>query len=455
MKNRMSAILVLSVALLCRVAAAQAPARTPVVPQGAPRVQRDDPSLKTTFVRLGQGANAILVEPITQNDRSHIAVLITHPEHANNFNYFLGLDLPKYGYRAMMLNYYGKEQTYYEFLQPLAAAIKALHAIPGVDKVVLVGHSSGGAELSSYQDVAENGPSACQGADRIYKCDGKGLDNLPKADGLMLIDANTGAPDKTMALNPAVNEHRPRDVDPVLDMYNPKNGYDPATHSAKYSDEFLKKFFAAQGAKANRVIDEALDRLAKIQKGEGQYKDDEPFVVDGAGINASGARLELADMRLMQRSHAPHPLLMPDGTKVVKIIERTLPPEATPYQDLLAQTTQDGTVKHYLSFQALRVTPEYRMTADDLLGVKWRSTPNSVQGNVEGIRVPTLVMVATCNSEVTLLEISYDHSAAKDKEIVGVQGADHMFQPCKTEYGDTHKAAFDYMDTWLSKPGRF
>ena len=120
MKQRMPALLVLTIALGGQTAASQ---------QGQPRAPKDDPSLKTTFVRLQGQANAVLVEPIAPNDRSHIAVLITHPERANNFNYFIGLDLPKYGYRAMMLNYYGKEQTYYEFLQPLAAAIKALRAI--------------------------------------------------------------------------------------------------------------------------------------------------------------------------------------------------------------------------------------------------------------------------------------------------------------------------------------
>jgi pimeloyl-ACP methyl ester carboxylesterase len=445
MKKTMPGILVLTIALACQSAVAQGP--SPVSTGGPP--------LKTTFVRLQGMANAVLVEPVTSNEKSHIAVLITHPERANNFNYFIGLELPKYGYRAMMLNYYGKEQTYYEFLQPIAAAIKALHAIPGVDKVVLVGHSSGGAELSSYQDVAENGPSACQGADRVYKCQAKGLDNLPKADGMMLLDANTGAPDKTMALNPAVDEFHPRQVDPALDMYDPKNGYDPATHSATYSQEFLNKFFAAQGAKANRVIDEALDRLAKIEKSDGEYKDDEPFVVAGAGVNASGARLELADIRLMARTHAPHPLLMPDGTKVVQVIARTMAPEATPYNDLLSQTTQDVTVRHYLSFQAMPTTPDYRMTEDNLLGVRWRATPNSLQGNLEGIKVPTFIMAATCNSELVLLEISYEHSAAKDKEFVGVEGADHNFQPCKPEYGNTYKHAFDYIDNWLSKPGRF
>lgn len=443
--KRVSGILILAIALAVRFAAAQA---TPGV--AAPALP-----VKTTFVRLGPMANAILVEPVTPNQRSRIAVLITHPERVNNFNYFIGLELPKYGYRAMMLNYYGKEETYYEFLQPLAAAINALRAVPGVKKVVLAGHSSGGAELSSYQDVAENGPAACQGPERIYKCASKGLESLPKADGLMLIDANTGAADKTIALNPAVNEYHPREIDPALDPYNPANGYDPTTHSATYSQDFLNRFFAAQRAKANRVIDEALDRLAKIDTGQGEYKDDEPFVVAGAGVNMSGSRLDTIDLRLMSRTHSPHTLLKGDGTRTIQIISRMTGPQGDPYKDLLAQTTMDVTVRHYLSFQALPVTSDYRITDDNLFGLEWRGTANSVQGNLAGIQAPTLIVAATCSVELVLLEISYDHSVAKDKEFVGVEGADHNFRPCNPRFGDTYKRTFDYIDGWLNKPGRF
>ncbi len=365
-----------------------------VAAQGTPAAQAGDVSLKTTFVPLGPQANAVLIEPATLNNKSGIALLITHPERINNFNYFVGQELPKYGYRAMMLNYYGKEDSYYEFLQPIAAAIKALRAIPGVERVVLAGHSSGGAELSSYQDVAENGPAACQGVERIYKCASNGLDGLPKADGIMLLDANTGAPEKTLALNPAVNEHRPRQVDSALDLYDPRNGYDVATRSATYSAEFLSKFFTAQGAKANRVIDAALERLRKIEQGDGEYLDDEPFVVAGAGVNASGARPETADIRLMSRTRAPHPLLKADGSTKVQAITRIASPQGQPYQNRLSQISLDRTVRHYLSFRALRVTPDYRMTEDNVLGVQWRSTANSMQGNLEGIRVPTLIMAA-------------------------------------------------------------
>ena len=61
----------------------------------------------------------------------------------------------------------------------------------------------------------------------------------------------------------------------------------------------------------------------------------------------------------------------------------------------------------------------------------------------------------TCAPHVVYLEIAYEHSAANDKEMVGVQGANHGLMPCRPEYGDTFKRAFDYADAWLSKPGRF
>src|SRR5579871_4275894 len=184
------------------------------------------PPVKTTYLRLGNNANAVLVEPVTLvPEKSRIAILVTHPERINNLDYFIGWELPKYGYRAMMVNYYGPEEVYYELFQPIAAAIKTLRALPGVEKVVLSGHSSGVPELTAYEDVAENGPKACQGPERLYKCDSKGLENLPKADGMLLFDSNSGAVARVLSLNPAVDPHHPRQKNAALDMYDPKNGY--------------------------------------------------------------------------------------------------------------------------------------------------------------------------------------------------------------------------------------
>src|SRR5580704_7416418 len=78
--------------------------------------QSGGPPLKTTFLR----PNAVLVQRETPDPvRSHIGILITHPEHANNFNYFHGMELARYGYSVMLLNYYGPETTYEEFLAPI------------------------------------------------------------------------------------------------------------------------------------------------------------------------------------------------------------------------------------------------------------------------------------------------------------------------------------------------
>ncbi len=425
--------------------------------QPSPPAKSTASATRTTFVRLTNGANAIVVEPTTLDPaKGRIAILVAHPEHVNTFSYFIGRELPKYGYRVMMLNTYGEERTYDEFTAPIAAAIKALRALPGVEKVVLAGHSTGGPELTAYQDIAENGPKACQGPERVYKCRGAGMDDLPKADGLMLLDSNSGSPERAIALDPAITSADPRQRDPHLDMYAPANGFDPATGGGAYAPAFRKAYFAAQAARANQVIDDALARLAKIEKGEGLYKDDEPLVVSGSDLHVNGARLDLADATLLSKTRAPHLLLKADGSQAVQIVERISPPQAKPEDvDALYRTVLDVTVRHYLSFEALRLLPDYALTQSTIEGVVWRSTANSVPGNVEGVRAPTLIMGATCAPHLVFSEIAFDRSAAADKEFVALEGANHGLQPCKPEYGDTTKRAFDFVDRWLSKPGRF
>jgi hypothetical protein len=52
-------------------------------------------------------------------------------------------------------------------------------------------------------------------------------------------------------------------------------------------------------------------------------------------------------------------------------------------------------------------------------------------------------------------EIAYEHSPARVKEFVGVEGANRGFLPCRLEYSDAFQRAFDYVAAWLMKPGRF
>jgi hypothetical protein len=441
-----------------RAQQARAPAERATNAQFVPLTERTKIPTKLTFVPLANNANAVILEPVTPDpQRSRFALLISHPEHANNFNYFIAPQMAERGYRVMMVNYYGAELTYEEYLAPLASAVKYLRNIPGVQKIVLTGHSGGGPELTYYQEIAENGPKACQLPERVYPCRGRDLENLPPADGIMMLDARAGVVERLIALDPSVDNDHPRDHKPELDMFDPRNGYSPQTKSGTYSAEFEHKYLQAQGARQTHLIEEASARLAKIEKGEGQYKDDEPFIVPGSSQHTyDGAALNLADLRLMSKTHAPHLLLKADGTRPIQIIPTTYPGLSEPeHEDRMANTTQEITVRSFLSFLAVRTTPDYAITEDRITGVQWRSVANSIPGSVQGVKVPSLFMAGTCASHVVFLETAYDLSAAKDKEFVGVEGGNHSFAACKPEYGDPAKHAFDYVDGWLMKPGRF
>ena len=67
------------------------------------------------------------------------------------------------------------------------------------------------------------------------------LAELPKADGLILVDAHPGVSVNGLrSLNPAVLDERdPRKIDPALDPFNPANGYD--AKAPHYSEAFKRR----------------------------------------------------------------------------------------------------------------------------------------------------------------------------------------------------------------------
>jgi hypothetical protein len=112
-------------------------------------------------------------------------------------------------------------------------------------------------------------------------------------------------------------------------------------------------------------------------------------------------------------------------------------------------------VRDYLRANAIRTNANYAITPDDITGVDWKSAYTATPGNAEGVTVPTLVMAMGCHYLIVPAEIIYDKIPAKDKTFAGVEGATHVFTPCQPQYGDVSKRLFDYVDAWISKPGRF
>ncbi len=425
--------------------------RTGRAPMGPVKTER----FHTTYVRLGSNNDdGLLYEPESPVSNARIALVYEHPG-GNNFNVEVGPEMASRGYRVLMVNFRGDDSNPAGYAKGISRGISYLRTLPGVQRVVVTGHSGGGHLISSYANVAERGPAGCQNPEMLYPCKSEDVTGLARPDGVVLLDPTLGAFHATSAIDPAWDGKGRK---PELDMYAAANGYDAKTGSAKYTPEFAKKFHAAQSARNMQLVDGALARLKVIEQGKGAFTDDEPMVIPAATEGGQAIRLYHADLNFVSHTKKPHMLLKADGT-TPEVIIRTVRP-ATAARNLRAIGSLDGmsintTVRGFLANYALRTTRDFAITDDDIVGVDWKSSLRSSPGAAEGITVPTLVLTMGCHYLIVPGEIIYDHLASKDKTYATVEGSAHSFTPCKPEYGDTQKRTFDFVDSWLAKAGRF
>ncbi|HUO21754.1 MAG TPA: hypothetical protein VMU59_04495 [Caulobacteraceae bacterium] len=433
-------------------------------PMGPPPGPVQIAGVKTTFIHLGNGVPGVLYEPVTPGPKSQIALFVMHAS-GDYLTFSACGELSKRGYRVLCANNTTSKSGQFDdgildqVMLEVKTAVSYMRTIPGVKKVVLFGHSGGATIMTAYQDIAENGVAVCQDAQKVHKCPAN-LAGLPAADGVVLADANWGQAEMTLfSIDPAVtDEHSGMKLDPSLDMYNPANGFTP--QGANYSPAFVKKFLAAEGARNNRLIQAAQEHVAAMDAKQDEFVDDGPMVIPGAFVAAN--RLFSADNRLLSHSQKPHLLLHADGTATTEIIHSVRVPETRVFG---ATDTYRGalktTVKGFLSSYAIRTDPDFGYDEDSIHGVEWTSTYASPPGDVEGIAVPLLTVGMTGHWEGLAAETIYDHAKSADKSIAFVEGATHMYTPCKEcektpgQFGDTVKTLYDYVDGWLSKPGRY
>jgi hypothetical protein len=270
-----------------------------------------------------------------------------------------------------------------------------------------------------------------------------------------LLDPTLGAFHQMSAVDPATDGGQ-RVAE--LDMFAPANGYNLAAKRARYTDAFARRFYRAQADRNARIVAEAQERLRLISTGAGRFTDDEPLVVPGLGQNAAGARLYQPDVAFVAHTRAAHVLLRADGERPRQVIASVRPPsgqQALAALGSLNVMTQNTTVRRFLAASAIRTRADYAITADDIVGVDWRSAMTSTPANAEGVSAPSLVLTMSCHYLVVPGEIIFEHLGAKDKTYAAVEGATHLFTPCRPEYGDTVKRTFDFVDDWLRRTGRF
>src|SRR5439155_16571780 len=212
----------------------------------------------------------------------HVAILAIHRT-ANFMSHPATTELSKRGFLVLGMNPRSENnETIVDFESnalDIKSGIEFLRKQPGITKVLLFAHSGGGPATSFYQAVAENGIAYCQGPNKLVECRSD-LAGLPRVDGIVFMDAHPGVSINGLrSLNPAIQDdndsHR---IDPSLDPFNPKNGYVPNGPS-HYSDDFKKRYFKAQADRMNRLIDSARAKLQKMKAGEGNYPDDDVFLV--------------------------------------------------------------------------------------------------------------------------------------------------------------------------------
>ncbi len=415
----------------------------------------DGPGYTKEYVPLRSQTNGVLYDQVEPGPNATVGLILMHPN--NNFQNSLACnELAARGFTLLCVagqytNTNREDMIWEELPLDVAPAVRYLRAMPDVDSVVLVGHSGGGQLMPFYQNVAENGVAACQQPERIVRCTDE-LADLPPADGVVLLDAHHGYGANTLtSLDAALRvEDRPKAVSRAVDMYSPRNGYtgDGATYTPQFTDRYLD----AQADRHERLVTAAQEAVERIDSGEGDFPDDEPFPVF-----RGDARIWQCDVRLVSRTKGEYPVLRADGSADVEVARTVRVPSCDPESNAsFSGGAVQYTAKAFLSSQSIRTTGDYDITEDSIEGVEWESSNTSTPANVEGVTVPLLIMAMTGHYWMVSSEMFYDHSGSQDKELVFVEGASHSFTVCRAcedtpgQYGDTVALTFDHMAGWLT-----
>jgi hypothetical protein len=413
-----------------------------------------DPYQKS-FVRVAYSSGPGLLYQTPDAPTSHIGIVVMHPS-SNVLDGINATELAKRGYTVLAVNTtFGTDNNldFDSLLLQVGNAVEYLRGLDGITNMVLLGHSGGGPTMAAYQNIAENGLGACRGEGKIIECPDSLADFSP-ADGLILLDTVLGMGAQTLVtLDPAVLvEKKGRIVNPRLDMYNPDNGF--TTSGATYSKAFIRCFTYHQKRRMDKLIKHALFRLSKINAGRGDYSDDEPFIIPGGVVVLP--QLWSIDLSLWAHTRNAHKLVHPDGSITTEIIQSVRRPNSSAsgtvtasFTPLFIRGARTTSVRRFLNSWACRSTWDYGYDEDSVSGIDWQSTYNSTPGNVEGITVPLLVVGMGGGSLLVSNEVSYEHGASYDKDIVFIEGATHVTYPVDPKYGDTKKKTFDFIDDWL------
>ena len=420
----------------------------------------------TTAVNLGTpvATAANLRQPTTDaNKNMHVGIVAMHP-YSSYANWQGCTDLAKRGFTTLCVdsNFTGNQYGYYGYEQhapAIKAAVNYLRQQPGITKVLLFGHSMGGPLMSFYQNIAENGTSACTGKEKLSPCVTTNLANLPAADGVILFDTHLGEALATFTyIDPAIISNTFGNRDASLDMFSVANGYNLTTNGATYTPAFRQKYLAAQAARNAQLNTSALDLLAQKRAATGdntQMGDDIPFTI----VGATSARLFQPDLDLLQCTQKPHTLLSHDGTRPFQVVCSVRIPSGGAAAGLSTSSTLNSNAHIWLGRMAMRTSGTYSQTINDLTGMDYSSATTTSVGNIPGVTKPLLLVSNGGHYFLRPAEMVFDAAKMADKTYAITEGSVHGGTECTAceaqeglpngYYGDTFARTMDYMSEWM------
>lgn len=181
-----------------------------------------------SYMQLSPTVKAVLYSP-SPSSTARVAVVNMH-EDGNRLSDIACTELAKRGFYVLCMNGRSDNNEALDFWNDLpmdvAVGVKYLRETLKVSKVLLYGGSGGAPLMTFYQNVAQNGPSVCQGTNKLIPCTNQ-LAGLPPADGIILRDGHPGTAVNTLrSINPSLQrDDKPGQMIASLDPFSPKNGF--------------------------------------------------------------------------------------------------------------------------------------------------------------------------------------------------------------------------------------